>query len=359
MNNNELPFVSIIVPTLNSAETVERAIKAIFQQTYPRDKYEVIVVDGFSRDGTQNILSKFPIKLIMQEKAKYPGDSGARNQGFLNSKGSIIVTTDSDDVVDQQWLERLIKKYDDISIDFVVGSSHTVYDSTNWEERIISELLIAMRGSNQVDKIFNNNGELKTNVGVGPNQSFRRDVFQKIGGYDMRLLSGMDLDIIWRAEKLGFRCGFADDAIVYKYSRVSFRKFVKQVYSRSMGGASIYLKHKDKITPLYVLNMIYVYSLLSLITLNAVRPIYNIIFIILLAPVLYFMLIAFRARKHILKRHDYVFVILCGYITTIMSSAGFIQGISYYLFRYNGGKLVTTQNSSGDFDIHSAEFKVR
>jgi glycosyltransferase involved in cell wall biosynthesis len=343
MNNNELPFVSIIVPTLNSAETVERAIKAIFQQTYPRDKYEVVVVDGFSIDKTLDILSKFPVKLIMQEKAKYPGDSGARNQGFLNSKGSIIVTTDSDDVVDQQWLEQLVKVYSDPSVDFVVGSSHTAYDSANWQERVISELIITMRGSNKVDRIFNNNGDLKTNIGVGPNQSFRREVFQTIGGYDMHLLSGMDLDIIWRAEKLGFRCGFADKAIVYKYSRVSLRKYVRQVYSRSMGGVSIYLKHKDKLTLLYILHMMYIYSLMLLIALNVIQPMNNIILTILLAPVLYVMLITLRAREYILKRSDYIFVILCGYVTTIMSSAGLIQGIYYYLFSYNGEKLLTTQ----------------
>ncbi len=330
------PFVSIIIPTLNAALTVEASIEAVLNQTYPKERMEIIVIDGGSIDDTVKILSEFPLLILLQTQ-DYPGDSGARNIGALYAQGEIIVTTDADDTVDPNWLINLIRQYTEPYIGSVVGSSRTVYDKSNWQERLISLFLICVRGSDRVEDIYNKKGMLKTNIGVGPNQSFRKSVFKEIGGYDMGLTSGMDLDIVWRVEKAGYKCVFAPNSIVYKKSRKNFRDFIRQTYDRSKGGTSIYLKHPSKITPIYICNMLFIdlVGLLVLMNIDQTSKIlaYSLL-MVLLVPLGFTGIKLMRTRKYITGWIDRFLLFLVVYIVTIVSSVAFHIGVYNYIFKY-------------------------
>ena len=333
--NEELPFVSVIIPTLNTVKTVKMAIEAVLEQKYPKDKMEVIVVDGGSTDGTREVLLQYPVKLIQQEK-DYPGDSGARNIGALNAIGDFIATTDADDEVDQNWLIHLIS-YSEPNIGAVVGRSHIAYDKENWQERIVSELFICLRGSDKVENIYNKKARLKTNISVGPNQSFRKDVFNKIGGYDMGLSSGMDLDIIWRVEKKGYKVAFAPDAIVYKKSRSNFMDFLKQTYIRGKEGVSIYFKHPSKITFRYLFNMLY-FPLITAISIFGflfnIELFMYLVMIVLVLPTGYYLIRISKGLRYIKKTVDIIFILIIGYISFIISSIGILSGCFDYIVNY-------------------------
>jgi len=100
-----MPTVSIVIPTLNRAHLVSRAIKSVLNQTY--QFFEIIVVDDGSTDETEKIIQEFRnkrIKYIKHKKSKGPG--AARNTGIKASSGYYIAFLDSDD----EWLPTKLEK---------------------------------------------------------------------------------------------------------------------------------------------------------------------------------------------------------------------------------------------------------
>lgn len=96
--------ISVIVPTYNSQQTIERCLTALSAQTHP--SFEIVVVDS-SEDRTAEIIAqKYPnIKLYRFSERKYPGD--ARNLAIAKAQGQILAFTDSDCVADKNWLAEI------------------------------------------------------------------------------------------------------------------------------------------------------------------------------------------------------------------------------------------------------------
>jgi GT2 family glycosyltransferase len=100
--------VSVIVPSFNSQHVISRCLRSLEQQTC--QNYEIIVVDS-SRDNTsQIVLDCFPqIALYSLPQRKYPGE--ARNIGAAQAAGEILAFIDSDCIVDQNWIENIMKAH--------------------------------------------------------------------------------------------------------------------------------------------------------------------------------------------------------------------------------------------------------
>jgi len=105
----ELPLISIVIPTHNRKEKLTRLINSILQSNYPQDKLELIVVDDASTDGTyEEIRAKFPVvKIIRNQKETLLAAS--RNIGIKNANGKYIFLIDDDNVIDKNCIKELVK----------------------------------------------------------------------------------------------------------------------------------------------------------------------------------------------------------------------------------------------------------
>lgn len=117
--------LSVVIPTYNRAYQLDSCLGLLFKQSYPRWKYEVIVVDDNSNDETPKVLGrysmKYPnLKVIRNKENKGPYYS--RNLGVSLSKGEIVIFTDSDCMFPSDWLLKMEKAFQDREVFCVQGT---------------------------------------------------------------------------------------------------------------------------------------------------------------------------------------------------------------------------------------------
>ncbi len=121
-----LPLVSIIIPVYNTGENCLKLLERLLNSTYTN--IEIICIDDGSKDNSYNAIKKFAKNYnnIIVRKQKNSGPSAARNAGIKLAKGEFISFIDSDDYVRQDFIEKLIKSYDDKSV--IIASSGIQYN---------------------------------------------------------------------------------------------------------------------------------------------------------------------------------------------------------------------------------------
>ena len=210
------PFVSVIVCSYNGGPTLASCLDSLGKLNYP--EYEVILVDDGSTDDTSYIAAQFPwVRYIHQSNQ---GLSHARNTGATAAKGEVFAYTDSDCMVDPDWLYYLIGTL--VSGDYAgVGGPNVTPPAKNWIQACVAA---APGGPSHV---------LLTDVVAehipGCNMAFYRWAFEGVGGFDTEYRkAGDDVDFCWRIQQAGWVIAFSPTAIVWHYRRFTLRAFFRQ-----------------------------------------------------------------------------------------------------------------------------------
>ena len=115
-------MISIIIPAYNEGATIRRCLDALSHQTVPRGSYELIVVDGNSKDNTREIAAEYADHVFIQESERVPG---ARNDGFARAMYDIVATTDADSIVAPDWVEQILLSFKDPACCPCIWSGYT------------------------------------------------------------------------------------------------------------------------------------------------------------------------------------------------------------------------------------------
>ena len=105
-----LPFVSLIIPTLNEEKYLEQTILSLLSNDYPSNKFEILLIDGLSKDNTlviaQRLAKKFSNIRLMSNPKIY--QSAALNIGIKESKGDFIIRADAHAIYDKNYIRSTI-----------------------------------------------------------------------------------------------------------------------------------------------------------------------------------------------------------------------------------------------------------
>jgi len=165
--------ISIIVPFHNSLQYIEDCITGLLSQNYPKEAYEVIMVDNNSSDASAEIVRKYDrIKLISEEK---PGPYAARNKGISEAKGEIVAFTDSDCVPCSDWLREIEAAMTNPGTGIVVGSHRFARDT------FLLSLLEAYENERS-NYVFNSMIK-EIYYGHNNNMAVRKRLFDEIGPF--------------------------------------------------------------------------------------------------------------------------------------------------------------------------------
>ena len=109
----------------NARQYIAQTIESLLAQTYPQKKYEIIIVDNDSNDGSFEIASQYPVRLLTEKKI---GAYAARNTGIAAANGRIIAFTDSDCIPRPDWIESIEKELSMKNTQIVLGHRRAIRD---------------------------------------------------------------------------------------------------------------------------------------------------------------------------------------------------------------------------------------
>ena len=240
--NHENVFVSVIIPTYNDLIRLKDCIKALGQQSFPRNQYEIIVVDNNSTDGTSLWLSQ-QASIIFAHEAKQTSYA-ARNAGIRIAKGDVLAFTDSDCIPAEDWLEKGVAHLLSIpNCGFVGGSIKLFFQDPGQLTPVeIYEAVTALPQQDYVDE---------HRFAATANMFTFKSVIDKVGMFDSDLSSRGDYEWGRRVYADGYCVFYAEDAQVLHPSRHSFKQ-MKHKSSRVLRG-TYELREKNEELSYYVL----------------------------------------------------------------------------------------------------------
>ena len=179
--------ISVVIPVLNEADKLERCLEAVYDQSYP--PCQVIVVDGLSTDDTVERAHRFPVQVFYEGARSI---ARARQVGVDNAVGEYVAFTDADCVPERGWLAALVAGFGD-GIVGVGGAARNVGDGL-WDQSINLAMNTFLGGARTAQARVIAERRLVKSIG-GFNSICRRRDIASVGGFDVRLPGGEDLDL--------------------------------------------------------------------------------------------------------------------------------------------------------------------
>ena len=242
-------FVSVIIPSFNRKEILKRTLEAYFNQTYPKDLYELIVVDDGSTDGTDQMITTIlkngsPCRLKYFKHQTNKGVPAARNLGTREAFGDLILHVNDDCIPIPQFLEEHIKFYSSIvqpnigilgQIDLHPDIKPTpfldfIYKGQQFEyNKLIHGTVVNFWDF------------------YGGNVLIEKKKLLEIGLFDEDFKSSLfdDSELGYRLYKTGFKLIYNENAVTYHYHETNLQNF--QERQRKVGETAIlfYKKHPE------------------------------------------------------------------------------------------------------------------
>ncbi len=226
---------SIIIPAFNAEKGIGKCLTSLQKQEFK--DFEVIVVDDGSSDNTGKAAKSFKGVRVLRQKNS--GPAVARNNGAKEAKGDIIIFTDSDCVLDKNWLREMLKPFEDKSVAGVQGTYRTR------QKEIVARLIQL-----EIEKNHERMGKRKLIDFMGTySAAYRKVVFLEMNGFDTSfpIASGEDTDLSFRVSAAGHKMMFNDKALVFHTHPTSLWKYLKIKFFRAFWRTKVYKKHKGKI----------------------------------------------------------------------------------------------------------------
>jgi len=230
--------ITVVIPTYNRRESLAHCLESLFQQTYPRDQFEInIVVDG-STDSTLDYLKQltFPCAHQVLEQPNQ-GQASARNTGMRAAHGKYVLLIDDDFVCDSPLIEEHVNAHTASNLAVLGPICHDLSDAS----------LPAIAIDREIRPFYerHRDGE-QPSAWLPPNSSLEREVLLSCGGYDEQFGSAReDTELGLRLADHGVRFKYVPSAIVHQRYQKSADDLAREAAWFGRNDVRLLIKHPD------------------------------------------------------------------------------------------------------------------
>ncbi len=242
--------VSIIICTCNRAAELQQTLEALGKVRIPSGwKAEAVVVDNGSTDATATVARDTK---LLNLKARYlyqpqKGKSNALNAGLTEARGEIILTTDDDVIVPEDWVEQMVFPIINGGYDAVIGR---IRPAPHLLRAWLTPTHRSMIASNEETEVHNGTYEF-----IGASMGFRRSALERVPAFDPELgpgALGLGEDTLfgWQLVEAGSKIGYAPaTAVQHHFDPSRLRRTIWLGEARKHGRTAAYIryhwKHED------------------------------------------------------------------------------------------------------------------
>jgi len=217
------PFVTIAIPAYNEEKSIVETLESVLNLKYPKNKYEIIVIDDGSTDKTSAIVRSYlnknkNLRLLIQNNS---GKGAALNKALKLSKGEFFVCLDADSTVHKDALRKMLPHFDDLSVAVVlplmkIKSPNTALQKLQWCEYLLNFFYKSLMSV--LDCVH---------VAPGPFSVYRKSILEEVKGFAENNLTE-DFEVSLKIQKKHYKLLQLLDAEVYTKAPVTFKAFCKQ-----------------------------------------------------------------------------------------------------------------------------------
>lgn len=221
-------MISVIIPVYNDPEGIRETLRSICKQSYEIEDYEVVVVDNGSTDATPEVIREFAAdhqQIELRFEREIQGSYAARNRGIEASEGNILAFVDADMTMGEEWLaavDRSMRTHDapyvGCDVEVVIKGNETPV--AHYSEATAFPVAQYMENDNFAPTCC-----LVT----------RRDLFDDLGLFDERLVSGGDVEFGQRVHRAGYEQRFEPNVVLTHPARDSVRSLVSKMFRVGRG----------------------------------------------------------------------------------------------------------------------------
>ncbi|MDH5021358.1 glycosyltransferase family 2 protein [Halobacterium rubrum] len=221
---DEPPNLVFVIPVYNDAAGISETLDSLLKL---RDQQKVIVVDNGSTDDSRSQIRKYTnryksVNLIVEDEVQ--GSYAARNRGIREGEGEVIAFLDANETVEEDWVDTALRAMKNQNVDYL---------GCNVE--------LALPGDGIVGRYNASTGfpveQYLDEQNYAPTCALlvKREVFEDVGLFDARLISGGDREFGERVHEAGYKQGYAGDATVYHPARTFFESLAKKNFRVGRG----------------------------------------------------------------------------------------------------------------------------
>ena len=233
MDNFE-PFVSIIVPTRNEENNIDRCLASFVSQTYPKDKFELLIIDGLSSDKTleiaQDYVTKLNLRIMCNQKVKHVF---AFNKGIQEAKGDYFIIVSGHSFVEKDFIKLNIDTYHGTANNqsklAAVGGSLQVISNNSFGMLVACVFASPFSGSSSFWR--SKTPFFAKTVVFG---FYNKKIVQQVGCFDEDMFKGQDYELNLRLRKNNFKLFCNPEIKPYYYVRQTVRGFFRQAYDNGV-----------------------------------------------------------------------------------------------------------------------------